>query len=159
MILDILSLLCRLVIGVIFLYASYDKILDPAAFAPFVAQYELIPIWMVNWGSAIFAWLEFTISILLIVGWLTRPAALISTVLLIFFTGLMIYAGITGAGFDCGCFPGDAGHPAGFDAAIRDLGFLVPSLFVLIRPGNRFSIDAMRNRRKRQDIWIFDLKD
>ena len=159
MLLDILSLLCRLVVGCIFLYASYDKILDPQAFAPFVAQYELVPLWMVNWGSAIFAWTEFTISILLIAGWQIRPAALIATVMLVFFTGLMVYAGITGAGFDCGCFPGDAGHPAGFDAALRDLGFLVPAIFVLSRPGRRFSIDAIRDRHKRKDIWIFDLKD
>jgi uncharacterized membrane protein YphA (DoxX/SURF4 family) len=133
-------------VGGIFFYASYDKILSPANFAGFVAQYELIPLVMVNWGSAVFAWTEFIISLLLIIGWLVRPAALISSVLLIFFICLMVYAGVTGAGFDCGCFPGDAGHPAGFDAAWRDLAFLLPSLLTLIYPG-RLNIDAWRRRR------------
>lgn len=154
MIRDILSLLCRLFVAAIFFYASYDKILNPQHFAAFVGQYELIPLWMVNWGSAILAWTEFLVSILLVIGWKTRPAALITSVLLLFFTGLMIYAGITGAGFDCGCFPGDAGHPAGFDAALRDVGFLLPSLFVLIFPGRRFSVDAALARQKRRQALL-----
>ena len=158
MILDILSLVCRLFVAGIFLYASYDKVLHPHNFAVFVSQYEIIPLWMVNWSSAILAWLELIVSMLLIVGWLTRPAALITSGLLVFFTGLMIYAGITGAGFDCGCFPGDAGHHAGFDAAWRDVGFLLPSLFVLVFPGRRFSIDAKRqqHRRKKSGLWQFE---
>ena len=82
---DVLSLFCRLFVAFIFLYASYDKVLNPANFAPFVAQYDVIPIWMVNWGSSIFAWIEFIIGILLVIGWHIRPAALISSVFLIFF--------------------------------------------------------------------------
>jgi uncharacterized membrane protein YphA (DoxX/SURF4 family) len=157
---DILSLLCRLFIGFIFFYASYDKILNPQDFAPFVAQYEIAPLWTVNWGSAIFAWTEFTISLLLIAGWQTRPAACIASLMLVFFTGLMVYAGITGAGFDCGCFPGDAGHPAGYSAALRDILFLLPALFTLFRPGEHFSIDALRARRqRRRNMWNFDWKD
>ena len=157
MILDVLSLLCRLFVAGIFLYASYDKVLNPAHFAEFVGQYEIIPLWMVNWSSAVLAWLEFIVGILLVIGWKTRPSALITSGLLVFFTGLMIYAGITGAGFDCGCFPGDAGHPAGYDAALRDVGFLIPSLFVLIFPGRRFSIDAAQQRRRRNSgLWQFD---
>ncbi len=157
MLLDILSLLCRLFVAAIFFYASYDKVLNPQNFAAFASQYEIIPLIMVNWSSAILAWLELTVSILLTIGWKIRPAAFITSGLLLFFTGLMIYAGITGAGYDCGCFPGDAGHPAGFDAAWRDVGFLLPSLFVLIFPGRRFGIDAMLNRRRRrQGLWQLD---
>ncbi|MDR1397808.1 MAG: DoxX family membrane protein [Desulfarculales bacterium] len=159
MLLDILSLLCRLFVGFIFIYASYDKIINPQDFAPFVAQYEIAPLWTVNWGSAVFAWTEFTVSILLITGWQIRPASFLASLMLVFFTGLMIYAGITGAGFDCGCFPGDAGHPAGYDAALRDAIFLIPALLVFFRPGERFSIDAMRTRKHKKDIWVLDLKD
>jgi uncharacterized membrane protein YphA (DoxX/SURF4 family) len=159
MLLDILSLLCRLFVGFIFIYASYDKIVNPQDFAPFVAQYEIAPLWTVNWGSAIFAWTEFTISILLIIGLQIRPASFLASLMLLFFTGLMIYAGITGAGFDCGCFPGDAGHPAGYDAALRDVMFLIPALLLFFRPGERFSIDALRARKRKKDIWLLDLKD
>jgi uncharacterized membrane protein YphA (DoxX/SURF4 family) len=159
MIFDIISLLCRLFVGFIFLYASYDKIINPQDFAPFVAQYEVAPLWTVNWGSAIFAWTEFIVSILLIIGWQIRPASFLASLMLIFFTGLMIYAGITGAGFDCGCFPGDAGHPAGYDAALRDVLFLIPAVLLFFRPGERFSIDAIHERKHKKDIWSLNLKD
>ena len=129
---ELLSLLARLVTAGVFLFAAYDKAWDPANFAASVATYDLLPLWAVNAVSVSLAWLEMTIGTLLLVGLLTRAAALWACALLLFFTGLMIYAGVTGAGFDCGCFPGGgeaAAHQAGFETAIRDVIFLVPATF------------------------------
>jgi len=133
---EMLSLACRWFLAGLFLYAAHDKVWEPAAFAAMVGRYELLPLWAVNSASAVIAWLELILGVLLAVGLLLRPAALWSAGLLALFTGLMIYSGLTGAGFDCGCFPGQAGHQAGYEAALRDLVFLLPALWLLYRPGN-----------------------
>ena len=100
-----------------------------------MARYELLPLWAVNAASATMAWLELIVGVLLVVGLLIRPAALWSTGLLTLFTGLMVYSGLVGAGFDCGCFPGQASHQAGYGAAFRDMLFLLPALWLIWRPG------------------------
>lgn len=146
-ILELLSLLARLVTAGVFLFAAYDKVWDPANFAASVATYDLLPLGAVNAVSVALAWLEITIGALLLMGLLTRAAALWACALLLFFTGLMIYAGVTGAGFDCGCFPGGgeaAAHQAGFETAIRDVVFLVPATFAALRPGRWLSLGGER---------------
>ncbi len=134
-VLEMLSLACRLFVGGLFLYASYDKVWAPAVFAASVGQYEILPLWAVNGASALLAWLELFTGVMLIAGVWVRAAALWASGLLVMFTGLMIYAGLTGAGYNCGCFPGEGNHTAGFTGALRDLGFLLPALYLLKRPG------------------------
>lgn len=135
---ELISLLSRLFVAGVFLFAAYDKVWDPTAFAHSVATYDLMPLKLVNGFSVTLAWLELLVGVMLLLGLYTRAAALWTTVLLVVFTALMLYAGYTGAGFDCGCFPGGGGvaaHQAGYDGALRDALFLLPSLWVLVKPG------------------------
>jgi putative oxidoreductase len=145
-----ISLLARLAVAAVFIYAAYDKVWRPAEFAQAVATYELVPIWMVNASSAVLAWLELIIGGFLIFGIAIRAAALWTTGLLLFFIGLMIYSGLTGAGYDCGCFPG-GGHPAGYETALRDLAILVPSLWLVFIPGRWLAIAPGRGSRPPRD--------
>lgn len=137
---QMLSIACRLFLAGLFLWASYDKVWQPAEFARAMAAYDILPLWAVNSASAVMAWLELLIGVLLLVGLWTRAAAAWAAGLLVFFTGLMIWAGLTGAGFDCGCFPGQADHAAGFQEALRDLLFLLPAAWLLWRPGRWLSL-------------------
>jgi uncharacterized membrane protein YphA (DoxX/SURF4 family) len=135
---EAVSLASRLFVAGVFVYASYDKIWEPANFAKSVATYDMLPLWAVNSVSVVLAWLEMAVGVMLTLGLRTRAAAVWASGLLVFFTGLMLYAGITGAGFDCGCFPGGgeaAAHQAGYDGALRDALFLLPALWLVWRPG------------------------
>ena len=142
--LELISLGSRFYVGGVFIYASYLKVWDPAAFAADMAQYELLPLILVNSASASLAWLELCIGMLLILGLFTRAAALWTSGLLVFFIGLMIYAELSGAGYNCGCFPGESeGSAAGYDTAIRDLIYLIPSLWVMFRPGKWLALERL----------------
>ena len=146
LLLDILSLGCRLFIGGLLVYASHDKVIDPVSFAQSVGRYDILPLFLVNGASVLMAWLELVTGLFLLAGLWIRPAALWSTALFALFTGLMVWAGITGAGYDCGCFPGQVGHTAGWGAAFRDLFFLLPSAFVLWRPARLLALDGLGKR-------------
>jgi uncharacterized membrane protein YphA (DoxX/SURF4 family) len=92
---QLIALISRLFVAGVFLLASYDKVWEPAAFAQMTALYDMLPLQIVNAASVTLAWLEFTIGCFLLVGWRTTPSAAWAVGLLIFFTGLMIYAGFT----------------------------------------------------------------
>ena len=58
-----LIVLVRILLGIIFIYASYDKILDPGKFARDIANYHLIPMGFENLIALIIPWLELFIGI------------------------------------------------------------------------------------------------
>jgi putative oxidoreductase len=147
---ELISLISRLIMAALFIYASYDKVWQPAEFAQAMANYELIPIWLVNTSSALLAWLELTTGLFLLLGVAIRAAALWTSGLLFFFIGIMIYAGLSGAGYDCGCFPG-GGHDAGFETALRDMGFMIPSLWLVFVPGRWLAIAPGRGSKPPRD--------
>lgn len=147
---QLISLTARLAVAGVFIYAAYDKVWRPAEFAQAVAVYDLIPIWMINSSSAILAWLELIVGGLLVLGIAIRAAALWTSGLLVFFIGLMIYAGLTGAGYDCGCFPG-GGHPAGYETALRDVAYLVPSLWLVFVPGRWLALAPGKGSKPPRD--------
>ena len=144
---EFLSLVSRWIVAGVFLVASYDKVWEPSAFAEAVGRYDLLPMAVVNAASVWLAWVEFLIGLMLLAGFWVRAAAVWAVGLLVFFTGLMIYSGFTGAGFDCGCFPGQEGHPAGFETALRDAAFLAPALWALVWPGRWLAVEAISRSR------------
>jgi len=144
---EFVSLASRWLVAGVFLVASYDKVWEPAAFAEAVGRYDLLPMAVVSAASVWLAWLELFIGLMLLLGTWVQPAAAWAVALLVFFTGLMVYSGFTGAGFDCGCFPGQEGHPAGFEMALRDVIFLAPALWAIIWPGQWLRADEVVIRR------------
>jgi len=136
----------------VLIYASYDKIWQPGLFAQDLARYELLPIWLVNSASVMMAWLEMVVGVLLAVGAAIRAAAMWASALFLLFIGVMVYAGVVGAGYDCGCFPGGEGHTAGFAAALRDLAFLLPALWLAVYPGRWLAIRPGMGAERR-DYW------
>lgn len=143
---QIISLGCRLFLAWLFIYASYDKVWNPAGFAVDMGRYELMPLWAVGGASVLMAWLELLVGLLILAGLFSRAAALWSVGLMALFAGIMVYSGIIGAGYDCGCFPGDAGHAAGYGAALRDLGFMLPGLWLFFVPSQWLALDRLNNR-------------
>lgn len=119
---NIFDLFCRLALGLVFAYAAVLKIADPAAFALNIANYRLLPTAVIGPTAIILPWLEFIAALGVLSGgrW-KRPAALILTVLLIFFMLAVGFNLARGLDFECGCFGGiDGGRRAGLTLLAQD---------------------------------------
>jgi len=72
-----LSLIFRLYIGGLFVYASMYKINYTAEFAETIISYQMVPYWAVNIMAVVLPWVELICGILLIAGFRVQSAALI----------------------------------------------------------------------------------
>jgi len=99
-----LQLLLRLALGGFFLYASLDKIANPAAFAKVVYQWQVVGPVASNLVAVLLPWVEALAGALLIAGLWRRESALVVAVLLVVFLGAA--ASVLARGIDvenCGC--------------------------------------------------------
>jgi hypothetical protein len=118
----------------VFLYASYDKILNPEAFAQAIYNYQILPDAAVNLAALTLPWLELLLGLCLIAGvWLPGATAL-STGLLAAFMGALIFNQMRGLDVQCGCFStASTDGPAGLWTVARDAGFLAVSAYLTVR--------------------------
>jgi uncharacterized membrane protein YphA (DoxX/SURF4 family) len=116
----------RLILGAVFVLASVDKILHPAAFAQAIYNYQIFPDALINFTAIILPWLELLLGIMLIAGlWLPGVTVLVNLLLLAFFAAL-VFNVARGLNVHCGCFTTSTeGTPATTWYLVRDSIFLV----------------------------------
>lgn len=99
-----LQIVLRLIIGGLFIYASYDKLFNPAEFADIVKGYQILPLALVNIFGIVLPYVEFIAGTFLVFGVFKKGSALTISVLLIVFLLALIRAQILGLDINCGCF-------------------------------------------------------
>lgn len=130
---DWVFLACRLLLGVVFVYASYDKIIHPQAFAQAVFNYQILPDAAINLVALILPWLELLLGLCLLFGLMLPGATAACFGLLVVFLGALVFNQLRGLDIHCGCFSTETeGGPAGPGTVLRDLGFLTVSLYLFI---------------------------
>lgn len=127
----IIALICRLALGIIFLYAGIEKIIAPREFAVAIYNYRLLPDWPVNMLAVILPWLELSVAACLISGIYVRGAALLSALLFLIFAVALATNLIRGLDISCGCFGGSGGN-INWLYLLRDTSLLGMSLVVLL---------------------------
>lgn len=128
----------RIVLGGVFVWASWDKILDPPAFAQAIANYQIVPPALGNQAALLLPWVEMVCGGCLILNRWTRGSALIIALLLAVFMGALGYNIYRGMDIGCGCFTLDQEAPGNMWLFLaRDAVFLVIALAVMCRPGYR----------------------
>jgi uncharacterized membrane protein YphA (DoxX/SURF4 family) len=127
------TVVLRLLLGAVFLYASFDKIMHPEAFAQAVYNYKILPDSTVNLVALALPWLELLLGLCLVAGFWLPGVTVISTGLLAVFTGVMLYNEIRGLDIHCGCFSTETTQgPASVLTIIRDIMFLVISTYLIL---------------------------
>ena len=114
---------------------------------PSVRAYQLLPEAVVPTVGHLLPVVEVAVGALLVLGLLTRVAAAVSSLLLVAFIVGISAAWARGLEIDCGCF-GNGGFRADATDAYpwdiaRDLGLLLLSVWLVVRPRSRFSLDAV----------------
>ena len=98
------QLVVRFLLGLMFVYASLDKIADPAGFARIVYQWQTAGPIPSNLVAVILPWIELLAGLLLIAGVWKREAAAVVAVLLVVFIAAAVGVLVRGIDVDnCGC--------------------------------------------------------
>jgi uncharacterized membrane protein YphA (DoxX/SURF4 family) len=136
-------LLLRLIVGVTFVYASYDKVLHPHAFAIAVRGYQIVPVNLSNLFALAVAWAEFVAGILLIVGLFTRQAAGAVFLLLGMFVVALVIVVVKGMVIDCGCFSSEGGSQTGPFLIGRNVLLLAVCVVIMKYDRGTFSLSRL----------------
>ncbi|GAA4598554.1 DoxX family membrane protein [Planotetraspora phitsanulokensis] len=139
--------LARLVLGISLFVAGAIKIGAPAVSVQAVKAYQLLPDAMATVVGHGLPIAEIIVGILLVLGLLTRPSAIVGGVLMVAFIIGISSAWARGLRIDCGCFGGGGTVGADQDPGyiwelLRDAGYLICAAWIIYRPPGRFAMDS-----------------
>lgn len=127
------QVLCRIILGGVFIYASIDKIAHPHAFAKIIHNYQLVPDILVTFPAIVLPWLEMISGLFLVAGIFRRASAVVLSAMLLMFAVAITINLIRGITFDCGCFStvttASGSDPVGL--LVRDILLLIPGLIII----------------------------
>ena len=124
-----LILLIRCLLGLVFVYASYDKILDPGKFARDIANYHIVPFGLENSIAIILPWMELLIGAGIILGIFLDGSVVLSGSFLILFIVMIFQAMMRGFNIECGCGLKE-GEMVGWSKILENIVFLGASYIV-----------------------------
>jgi uncharacterized membrane protein YphA (DoxX/SURF4 family) len=118
LVLDVVSLLARLVLGGVYLYTGLSKALQPTDFLKLLREYPVLAeSSLLNSVAIILPWFEVFCAVLLLAGIGIRGTGLVSLAMLIPFTALVLQRALAihassdtafcDIRFDCGCGTGE----------------------------------------------------
>ena len=122
----------RIVLGIVFLYASFEKIRDPGNFASNIQNYQFLPYSITNLFSIFLPWVELYVGTCLILGIFVDGAALLSTGMMVMFIIALGQALARGLDIECGCFSQE-GSLVGLDTLAKDIVWLAMSVLIFRR--------------------------
>lgn len=124
-----LLLLFRIIVGGVFAWAGVLKIVDPLGFAQSIKNYQVVPPGLAFLIAVVLPWVEVLSGAFLISGVFNRSSALLLSLLLVGFIGLVGLALARGIDTSCGCF-GSLSRRADFSLILTDAVLLVFALSV-----------------------------
>lgn len=139
----VLALAARLYLGTIFLLACWHKLVAPGAFAVDIATYQIMPLVLINPMAIVLPWVELAAGSMLIIGFRTRAAALLVAGMMAMFLAAISIALSKGLDVSCGCFAsqGTAADPISWRTVVRDAGWLLLALYVLVLDRRPLGLD------------------
>ncbi len=140
---SVIALLCRVILGVILIYASIDKIVHQAEFAKAIGNYNVLPFGLENLLGIVLPILELLVGTCLVLGIMLDGSAIIAAGMMIVFIIALSQAMIRGIDINCGCFKvtvENAGQQVGIRRIIEDFLFLGMSLMVLSRGERKWEL-------------------
>ena len=139
---SILLFLMRLILGGIFIYPGFSKLIVPAAnFAAVIQGYQFINPPLTDYLAFVLPWLELIFGTFLWTGFMIRLSASVISVLTLTFVALLTRSIILKLPLtECGCFgAGITLEPK--QALILDAGLFLMAICIRLWPPKLFSLD------------------
>ena len=140
-----LTLLARLILGVVLLVAGALKVPNLPKSAMAVRAYEMLPIPIANFLGYTLPWIEIGLGLLLIVGVTVKISGALGGLTMLAFIIAIAQAWARGLSIDCGCFGGggaiDPEDTKYLSEIIRDIGLMALGIFLYLYPKGRFAIE------------------
>jgi uncharacterized membrane protein YphA (DoxX/SURF4 family) len=141
------GLVARLVTGGVWIVAGAIKLPDPSQSVQAVRAYQLLPSSVVPTVGQLLPMVEIVVGLMLVLGVLTRGAAVVSGLLYLAFIVGIASVWARGITIDCGCFGGggfdpDATSQYPWEIA-RDTGLLLLSGYLVWVGRTRLALDNL----------------
>jgi len=137
--------LLRLILGGIFIYAATGKILYPAEFSEAIANYQLVPVKVLNLIAISLPWVEIVAGLLLLNGFRTQSANAIIFLCTCIFSICIFSAVVKGLDINCGCFT-DASRRIGLLSLGEEATMLLMSVCIFFFDKGFLSIDNLLSK-------------
>ena len=140
---SVIALLCRVILGVILIYASIDKIVHPAEFAKAIGNYNVLPFGLENLMGIVLPILELLVGTCLVLGIMLDGSAIIAAGMMAIFIIALSQALLRGIDINCGCFKVTAENPGqqvGIRRIIEDFIFMGMAFMVLSRGERKWEL-------------------
>jgi len=134
---SIILLICRIIIGLTFIFSGFVKAVDPLG-----STYKFIDYFNafgMGWANGLaFALaviqnvVEFTLGVMVLFNLSIRFSSVCALIFMIFYTPLTLYIAITNPVHDCGCF-GDALVISNWQTFFKNIILLVAAIFIFVR--------------------------
>jgi uncharacterized membrane protein YphA (DoxX/SURF4 family) len=143
--------LARLLTGAVWIWAGAAKLSDPYAARLAVRAYQLLPVGLADTVGNLLPTLEIVVGLALVLGLLTRGAAVVSGLLFVAFIIGISSAWARGLQIDCGCFGGGGFDPNAASKypweIARDVALLLMSVFLVVVRDTGPGLDRLLFRR------------
>jgi len=124
--------IAKVFIGLIFVLSGIEKIADPAGFSDAIANYKLMPNFIINFFAISIPWIELVCGILIIFNQNIKENAFIYLSLMSIFTIMVLIAVLRGLDIDCGCFGTQNVQAVGITKIIENLALIFLGVYVFI---------------------------
>jgi len=122
----------RWILGGVFIYASYDKILHPASFSKIIYNYQIVPDVLINLTALVLPMLELIMGILFWIGFWMPGTVMLSNILLGSYMGALTFNLARGLNINCGCFSTSSGSSINVETILWDAAFLALSVYLTV---------------------------
>jgi uncharacterized membrane protein YphA (DoxX/SURF4 family) len=141
----IVAHLCAVGVAGYFIYAAYEKIVDPRQFAVDIGNYKMAPERYWNLMALFMPWWEVGGAVALIIPKTRRAGAIMVAGLLVVFIIAVAYAGLyLGLNIKCGCTGGDSSQAGWLTIGRNVLLLAMTAAAVYLPTWKRRAIGAVR---------------
>lgn len=139
----------RMILGGVFSFSAWSKIMAPQALADAIVGFEIIPESIALEAAIMLIWLELICGIFMILGLWARATVIVITGMLTLFEIGLISVVVRGIEVNCGCFGQFSEMAVGWDTIIRNMVQLVFCASLLYYGSWKYSLDLILKVRRR----------